>query len=207
MIEGADRMVLEGEHVRLEPLSLNHVSALVEAADESRETYAWTWVPDGKEGTAAYTLELIEQRRRGHVVPFATVRKADNRVVGATRFMAITRYDWPERSPFRRELDSVEIGGTWLAASAQRSAVNTEAKYLMLRHAFEEWGVHRVELLTDERNERSRRAIERIGARLDGVLRNHRMGADLNLRSSAVYSVIETEWPAVKAGLEQKLRR
>ena len=207
MIEGADRLVLEGEHVRLEPLALSHVSALVEAADESRETYAWTWVPDGKEGTAAYTLELIQWRRQGLVVPFATVRKSDGRVVGATRFMSITSFDWPERSPHRRTLDSVEIGGTWLAASAQRTPVNTEAKYLMLRHAFEEWGVHRVELLTDERNERSRRAIERIGARLDGVLRNHRMGADLNLRSSAVYSVIETEWPAVKAGLEQKLRR
>ena len=85
--------------------------------------------------------------------------------------------------------------------------VNPEAKYLMLRHAFEEWNVHRVELLTDERNERSRRAIERLGAKLDGVLRNHRMGADLNLRSSAVYSVIEPEWPAVKAGLERKLGR
>lgn len=207
MIEGADRLMLEGEHVRLEPLALSHVGALVEAAKESRETYAWTWVPDGKEGTAAYTFELLQWRREGLVVPFATVRKADGCVVGATRFMAITRYDWPERSPHSRLLDSVEIGGTWLAASAQRTAVNTEAKYLMMRHAFEEWGVHRVELLTDERNERSRRAIERLGAKLDGVLRNHRMGADLNLRSSAVYSVIEAEWPAVKAGLERRLNR
>ena len=205
MIEGADRLVLEGEHVRLEPLALSHVSALVEAADESRETYAWTWVPDGKEGTAAYTLELIQWRRQGLVVPFATVRKSDGRVVGATRFMSITSFDWPERSPHRRTLDSVEIGGTWLAASAQRTPVNTEAKYLMLRHAFEEWRVHRVELLTDERNERSRRAIERIGATFEGVLRKYQLTRGDRIRDTAMYSITDDEWPRVKAMLEDKL--
>lgn len=177
----------------------------MEAADESRETYAWTWVPDGKEGTAAYTAELIEQRRRGHMVPFATVRRSDNRVVGATRFMAITRYDWPERSPFRRELDSVEIGGTWLAASAQRSAVNTEAKYLMLRHAFEVWGCHRVELKTDVLNVRSRRAIERLGAREEGVFRKYQLTQGGRMRDTVMYSILDSEWPEVKSGLERRL--
>jgi RimJ/RimL family protein N-acetyltransferase len=141
-------------------------------------------------------------------LPFATVDRARGRVVGATRFGNVEFWAWPPGNPNQRGEDVpdvVEIGWTWLAADAQRTAINTEAKYLMLTHAFERWRVHRVSLQTDARNARSRAAIERIGARLDGVLRAQRPASDGTVRDSAYYTILDREWPAVRARLEARL--
>jgi RimJ/RimL family protein N-acetyltransferase len=134
------------------------------------------------------------------------VRLADGKVVGATRLMSIERWAWPEGNANARPVDAVEIGGTWLAASAQRSPINTEAKYLQLCHAFEVWRVHRLVLITDERNARSRAAIERIGGQLEVIHRNHRPASDGTIRSSAVFTILEADWPRVKERLEARLR-
>ncbi len=137
------------------------------------------------------------------------MRAADGRVIGSTRFWNLEFWPWPDGHPLggRDGPDACEIGHTWLSPSAIRTGANTEAKYLMLRHAFEAWQVHRVCLHTDARNERSRAAMERMGARFEGVLRAHRMAADLTVRDSARYSVVAGEWPAVKARLEGYLAR
>jgi RimJ/RimL family protein N-acetyltransferase len=129
--------------------------------------------------------------------------------VGATRFLNVEFWKWPPGSPRQRGTDVpdvVEIGGTWLAPSVQRTGINTEAKLLMLTHAFETWRVHRVSFLTDARNTRSRAAILRLGARFDGVLRANRVASDGGIRDTAAYSIVEGEWPEVKAGLLSKLR-
>ena len=139
-----------------------------------------------------------------------TVDAATSRVVGATRFLNVEFWAWPPGSPLQRGEDVpdvVEIGATWLAPDAQRTAINTEAKLLMLTHAFEVWRVHRVSLVTDSRNMRSRNAILRLGARFDGVLRGARVAFDGVIRHTAAYSILESEWPEVKAGLEAKLSR
>ncbi|GMV85716.1 MAG: N-acetyltransferase [Dehalococcoidia bacterium] len=198
-------VTLEGPAVRLEPLSLVHVPALAAAAAEDRATYAWTHVPHGEAETRAYVEAALELAGRGEALPFATRDLVSGRVVGSTRFANFERLPWDgtPASPAARP-DAVEIGWTWLAASAQRSAINTGAKFLMLRHAFEVWGTRVVRLKTDRRNARSRAAIERIGAKLDGVIRAHSLGADGQLRDSAYYSIIETEWPAVRAALEAR---
>jgi RimJ/RimL family protein N-acetyltransferase len=143
----------------------------------------------------------------GTQVAFATVRLGADRVVGATRFYEVATWSWPPGSPHQRHgrPDAVDIGYTWLAASAQRSPVNTEAKLLMLRHAFEEWQVHRVGLQTDVRNSRSRAAIERIGGQLDGILRADRPGADDTVRTTARFSILAAEWPAVQERLAARL--
>ena len=125
-------------------------------------------------------------------------------MVGSTRFFLIERWPWPAASA-RAAPDGCEIGYTWIAPQAIRSAVNTEAKLLMLAHAFEQWGVHRVCFHTDVRNERSRNALLRIGARFEGVLRAHRLSADTKPRDSARYSIIASEWPQVRAHLQDKL--
>lgn len=193
--------MLQGKHVRLEALSPSHVPGLVAAATSGgRETFGLTTVPaDEAEARAYVELALSDAK----MVPFATLR--GDEVVGSTRFCNIERWDWRAGNPHRREIDAVEIGWTWLTPAAQRSAVNTEAKLLMLSHAFEVWRVHRVTLKTDERNARSRAAIERLGAKLDGILRAHMPAADGGIRASAVYSIVENEWPAVKARLEVRL--
>lgn len=201
-------VTLEGPAVRLEPLSLDHVPALVAAAAEDRATYAWTHVPDGEAEMRAYVEAALELAGRGEALPFATLDLATGRVVGSTRFANFERLPWGGSPPGpATPPDGVEIGWTWLAASAQRSAINTGAKYLMLRHAFEAWGTRVVRLKTDRRNARSRAAIERIGAKLDGVIRAHSVGADGQLRDSAYYSIVESEWPAVRAALEARLGR
>ncbi|HEX6487822.1 MAG TPA: GNAT family protein [Candidatus Dormibacteraeota bacterium] len=200
----AERITLEGNLVRLEPLTLEHAGALLAAAAEQPELYRWTWVPRDIEGARAY----IEEALGPAFVAFATVRLEDQRVVGSTRFRLET-WAWPawHLEHGRTTPDVVEIGWTWLAASALRSGINTEAKKLMLRHAFETWHVHAVRLTTDYRNERSRAAIERIGAKLDGVIRAARNAADGTVRDSAFYSITAAEWPAVDARLEQLLTR
>jgi len=196
---------LRGRFVRLTPLAPGDVDDLLTAATEDRTTYGFTTVPGDGGATAAYVDALLAMRDRGEDHPFTTRDASDDRVVGSTRFLALRSY-WGRDDP-----DAVEIGGTWLAASAQRSPINTEAKLLMLTHAFERWCVQRVDLKTDARNERSRAAIERIGARLEGVVRNWQpslvAGEEGRARDSALYSIVPSEWPAVKAGLEARLAR
>jgi RimJ/RimL family protein N-acetyltransferase len=153
---------------------------------------------------ATYVDDLVRGSEAGNVIPFAQRRTADATVVGCTRFMEL-RF-WRGRP----EPDEVEIGGTWLAASAQRTLVNTEAKLLLLRHAFDTWGAWRVQLCTDARNDRSRTAIERIGATFEGVLRNHRPTNRAGLppsspRDTAVFAITDADWPTVRARLEERL--
>jgi RimJ/RimL family protein N-acetyltransferase len=203
-------VTLEGRHVRLEPLSAGHAAALLAAARGPRDSYGYTLVPDNEAAMARYIEAALAERDAGRALPFATVDRARARVVGATRFGNVEFWPWPPGNRNQRGPDVpdvVEIGWTWLAADAQRTAVNTEAKYLMLTHAFEGWRVHRVSLQTDARNTRSRAAIERIGARLDGVLRAQRPAADGTVRDSAYYTIVESEWPGVRARLEARLAR
>jgi N-acetyltransferase len=202
-------VVLQGVHARLEPLTLAHVPALCLAADGRRDTYAFTVVPVGEAAMRAYVETALAEQAARRAMPFATV-DATGTVVGSTRFGNIEFWPWPPGNAHQRGADVpdvVEIGWTWLAASAQRTAVNTEAKLLMLTHAFESWRVHRVSLMTDARNMRSRDAIARLGARADGVLRGHRLATDGGIRDTAAYSILEAEWPAVKAGLRARLTR
>ena len=134
----------------------------------------------------------------------------NGRVVGSTSYRDPQRWEWPAGSPFRRlgtYLDAVEIGSTWLAASAQRTCCNTECKYLLLRHAFEEWQAHRVFLKTDERNERSRQAIARLGAVFEGIRRADMLAVDGTVRNTAFFSIVQADWPDVKRSLETTLNR
>jgi N-acetyltransferase len=160
-------------------------------------------VPDGPEQARAYVVEALDRQDAGTEMPFAQVRSSDGRVLGSTRYLNIEHWSW---SGSTGRPDVVEIGATWLAAAAQRTPVNTEAKLLLIGHAFEVWGVQRVWFKTDARNERSRAAIERLGARFEGVLRHHmpaygRPGP----RDSACYAVLPDEWPAVRARLVGRL--
>jgi RimJ/RimL family protein N-acetyltransferase len=205
---------LEGEFVRLEPLSEEHIDALVVAASEDRSNYQWTYTPEGRGQMTDYVADALEKVAAGAHVAFATVRKSGgrggadgDRVVGATRFCEMASWQWPPGASHQRQgvPDVVDIGFTWLARSAQRTPVNTEAKLLMMGHAFEGWEVHRVALQTDVRNARSRAAIERIGGQLDGILRADRPGADDTVRTSARFSILAAEWPVTKARLTARL--
>ncbi len=207
MADALAPLVLQGTHVRLEPLTLAHVPALCRAAAGPRDTYAFTVVPVAEAPMRAYVEAALAEQAARRVLPFATV-DASGTVVGSTRFGNIEFWPWPPGNAHQRGADLpdvVEIGWTWLTASAQRTAVNTEAKVLMLTHAFETWRVHRVSLMTDARNTRSRAAIERLGAHADGVLRAQRPATDGTIRDSAAYSILESEWPAVKARLRARL--
>jgi len=195
-------ITLTGRHVQLEPLQLAHVDELLEASTVSRETYGYTEVPGDREAMQHYVERLVEDHANAKVLPFAQRRLDTGQLAGCTRFME------PRWWRGRRDPDEIEIGGTWLSATAQRSAVNTEAKYLLLSHAFEQWEVWRVAICTDEHNARSRASIERIGATFEGVLRNHRLRyntATPEPRNTAVYSITDSDWPAVKRSLEQRL--
>ncbi|WP_371598023.1 GNAT family N-acetyltransferase [Streptomyces sp. NBC_00564] len=199
MLEGP---VLEGALVRLEPLDRRHAADLAVAAEEDRGTYAFTWVPRADE-VDAYIDAQLGRAATGKLAPYAQIDRASGRAVGATSF-------WEPRS-WRTDdqLDAIEVGFTWLSSRAQGTGLNTEAKFLLFRHAFEEWGVARVDLKTDARNSRSRAAIERTGARFEGVLRNWSRswapGEDGRLRDSAIYSVTAAEWPQCRARLEDRL--
>jgi N-acetyltransferase len=186
--------VLTGSAVILEPLQTHHEAALLAAAaDGELWNLKFTVVPNAGSITR-YIEHAIAGRNEGKVMPFAIVRRADQRVVGSTRFWKIDRVN--------RKL---EIGHTWLAASTQRTAVNTEAKYLLLRHAFDVMNCVRVQFTTDELNEKSRAAILRIGAQQEGIVRHERIMPDGRKRNSVRFSIIDTEWPAVRAALEHKL--
>jgi N-acetyltransferase len=202
-------IVLTGEHVRLEPLSTAHVPGLTAAAAADRGSYAYTRVPDGPGETAEYVRTALAEQAGGQVMPFAVVRPRDDAVVGSTRFLDLEVLGIPGvLVPDDRRPPSVaEIGSTWYAASAQRTALNTEVKLLLLGHAFDVWRVLRVTLKTDARNQRSRTAIERLGARFEGVRRAHTTASDGTVRDSAYYSILATEWPAVRDGLRLRLDR
>ncbi len=196
---------LVGEHVVLEPMRPDHTDAIADAAAGDRTSFGWAMVPDGREDAARYVEALLTDAERVAAAPFVQRRTADDTVVGCTRFLHPA---WPRG---RALPDEVEVGGTWLAADAQRTPINTEAKLLLLRHAFEVWEVQRVAICTDVRNVRSRTAIERLGAVFEGVLRRHRAAytepPDPDLRDTAVYSIIQPEWPAVRVGLQERLGR
>ena len=187
-------VVLEGQHVRLEPLAKEHLSGLAQVGLDEE---LWRWIPvpvRTVEELAEYIETALEEQKRGVSLPFALIEKATGRGIGSTRYGNI------DRTHHR-----VEIGWTWVAREWQRSAVNTEAKYLLLRHAFETLGCIRVELKTDALNEKSRAAILRIGAKEEGIFRNHMITSSGRLRHSVYFSIVDSEWPAVKARLESRL--
>jgi len=202
-----DCPVLEGRHVRLEPMRLAHLDGLVAAAAQDPRLYGWTIVPQGTAAIRRYMETAIAAREAGAAVPMVHVRVSDGCVVGSTRFFDLDRWAWPETHERYADstYDGCEIGWTWLAADAVRTALNTESKLLMMAFAFESWKVLRVQFSTDARNERSAAAIERLGAKLDGRLRAQKLASDLTPRLSLRYSILSDEWPAVKAGLEQRL--
>lgn len=198
-------IVLEGLEVTLRPMELTDASALAAASAEDRTHYGFNTVPDGPDATRRYVEHALTNRARGARFPFCIVR--GQAVVGTTSYSDFQPWPWPAHAQAlqRTRPDAVEIGYTWLAASAQRTRVNSEAKFLLLQYAFETWQVHRVSLRTDERNKRSRAAIERLGAKLDGVLRANQPGWDGAVRNSAFYSIVADEWPEVKSRLSQRL--
>jgi RimJ/RimL family protein N-acetyltransferase len=188
-------ITLEGKLVRLEPLTLQRLDELIEAG---RSPELWTYTRsrplNTPEAMRTQVLGLLQAQSKGTDLPFLTVHRPNNRVAGMTRFMDI--------QPDNR---AVEIGGTFVAPEFQRTVVNTEAKYLMLRHAFEVWECLRVQFKTDVRNTASQRAIERLGAVPEGVLRDHIILHDGTIRSSIYYSILAREWPQIKARLVEKL--
>jgi N-acetyltransferase len=201
-------VTLADEVVVLEPLSLDHTGGLLQAASAHRDTYKLTLVPASAEAMQAYVELGLSDQARGVSLPFVTRDARTRRILGSTRFMNIERWTWPppgsalQRTP--EQADAVEIGSTWLTEEAQRTAVNTHAKLLMLTHAFDGWEVRRVTLKTDARNVRSRTAIERVGARFDGVLRAHMPAFDGAMRDTAFYSILAAEWPDVRTRLRER---
>jgi RimJ/RimL family protein N-acetyltransferase len=201
-------VTLAGPHVRLEPLAREHAPDLLAAADEGRATFRLTWVPADLHGMRAFIDQALAEQAAGVSLPFV-VRDERGTVVGSTRFMSIERWTWPgpPPEPIPTGPDVVEIGSTWYAERVQRTALNTEAKLLLCTHAFETWRVRRVMWKTDSRNERSRNAILRLGARFDGVLRAQRPAADGVVRDTAFYSLLASEWPEARRALERRLAR
>ncbi|WP_193075417.1 GNAT family N-acetyltransferase [Pseudomonas sp. FME51] len=189
-------VTLKGKYVELLPLKASHRDALfAAAADGELWTSDLTIVPASLEATERYIREAIEGQENGIYLPFVIIHRPTDCIVGTTRYRAI--------NPQHRRL---EIGSTWLAKGAQRTAVNTESKLLLLQHAFERLNCLRVEFLTDALNQQSRTAIERLGATLEGILRRHMVMPNGRFRDSACFSIVESEWPATKNRLESKLR-
>lgn len=188
-------VTLEGTHVRLEPLGQRHLDGIMRAGQDDG---IWTWLPYRPRTRDEYERWLddaLAAAAGGHQLPFATIDRASGEVVGSTRLFFVSPAD-------RR----IEIGGTWLAPGAQRTPINTEAKYLQLKHCFETLGCVRVELKTDARNENSRRAIARIGAKYEGVMRKHMLTRGAVCRDSAYFAIVDDDWPEVKSRLEGMLR-
>ena len=191
-----ESIVLEGRHVRLEPLRAEHQDDLVAAAAEDPDTFQFMGTNIAAHGWDAWLQEALEGVAEGRYVAWATVDRQTGRAVGSTRFGDISPGD-----------GRVEIGWTWIAPSHQRTAANTEAKLLQLSYAFDELGATRVALKTDGRNLRSQDAVERLGAVREGVLRRHMRLPDGFLRDTVYYSILSDEWPSVKARLEERLAR
>jgi len=191
-------ITLDGKSVRLEPLRREHAPLLWEAMkDHAEEIFRWIPYPMRTEEDSSRFIEnVLGEQQRGLSVPFATIDRNSGKMAGSTRYMAI---DVANRH--------VEIGSTWIAPAWQRTAVNTEAKYLMLRHAFESWKCMRVEFKTDSLNEKSRMAILRLGAKEEGTFRNHMVTWNGRIRHSIYFSIIDTEWPEVKSRLESRMAR
>jgi len=202
-------LTLQGKHIRLEPLGSNHAERLAAASATDPSLYRWSPIPQGVSEAKKYIDTALAWQQAGTAVPFAIVRMHDSAVIGSTRFWNIERWAWPQGHPAhgRGFPDACEIGYTWFAKSAVRTGANTEAKLLMLRHAFEVWQVLRVCFHTDARNQRSRAALERIGGQFEGILRAHRMAADFIPRDSVRYSIVASEWPTVKQRLIQFVDR
>ncbi len=190
-------VVLQGKHVRLEPMTEEHVSGLAEVG--AGQTF-WDFMLYGNINTADemhnWVLDILSRAKKGTDLPFVVIHLASGRVAGATRYLNIVPKD-----------RGLEIGGTWYGPEFQRTPVNTECKYLLLQHAFETLDCIRVQLKTDLRNERSQKAIERLGAVREGVLRNHMILPDGRYRDSVFYSILDTEWPEVKKRLEEMMNR
>jgi RimJ/RimL family protein N-acetyltransferase len=189
-------VTLEGRVIRLEPLGVQHLDALCAVGLDPTLWALTTIRVTNREEMRAYMETALSEQRAGTALPFATVERATGTVVGTTRFANAVH-----------EHARVEIGWTWIAPPWQRSAVNTEAKYLMLRHAFDVMGARRVELKTSALNLRSRHAMLRIGATEEGTMRKHMINADGSARNSVYFSIIDDEWPAVKARLESMMER
>ncbi len=185
---------LEGQHVRLEPLTQTHAEALLAAASDGDLWNSTVTIVPSHDTIADYIQAALDGFANGRELPFVTISKSSNQVVGTTRFYEIRPND-----------RAVAIGYTWLAKSAQRTSVNTESKLLLLTHAFEHWQCNRVELITDVLNEQSRAAILRLGAKQEGILRKHLILPNGRVRDSVLYSIIDQEWPEVKARLTVKL--
>jgi RimJ/RimL family protein N-acetyltransferase len=208
----AEPVTLIGRTVRLVPLSHVHAIDLLSAATENRTSYGFTAVPTDEPSVARYIDVALADQRSGWALPFAVVSVATNRAIGSTRFLDLD--DWSSSPGASNGASSkggsslpraVEIGSTWYAASAQRTIVNTESKLLLLSHAFEVWRTERVSFKTDARNERSRRAIERLGAQFEGVRRAHVLASDGTVRNSAYYSILSEEWPGLRDQLRDRL--
>jgi RimJ/RimL family protein N-acetyltransferase len=187
-------VTLEGQHTRLEPLSLAHQEALIAAASDGELWNSTVTLVPNRDTMTAYTEAALTAQARGSELPFVIISKSAGKVVGTTRFYEIDRND-------RR----LAIGYTWLSVSAQRSAINTEAKLLLLTHAFEFWKFNRVEFITDVLNQQSRKAILRLGAKEEGILRSHMVMPNGRVRDSVCFSIIADEWLEVKAGLATRL--
>jgi RimJ/RimL family protein N-acetyltransferase len=190
-------VILEGSHVRLEPLDLSHAEDLYAVGNDER---IWRYMPRARLAGLADAREMIQEARAaaadGSQIPFAIIERHCNRAVGSTRYLDIRRRD-----------RALEIGWTWLGSAYQRTPINTECKYLLLRHAFEALGAVRVQLKTDLRNEGSQRAIERLGAIREGVLRKHMSVWDGFIRDTVYYSILDNEWPGVRRRIEALLER
>ncbi|WP_340373328.1 GNAT family protein [Peribacillus sp. FSL E2-0218] len=213
-------VTLRGHLVCLEPMTVDHVHELCAAASEDRSTYIYTKVPNGREETERYIESALKSHSEGSVLPFVVRRNDTDRIVGSTRFLDLEVFQLPpsSASPSGASKGTIiptddnpptvaEIGNTWYAASAQRTGVNTECKLLMLAHAFDVWQTIRVTLKTDARNERSRTAIQRLGAIFEGVRRAHIPASDGGIRDTAYYSIVANEWPEVRNDLLQKKQR
>ena len=186
--------LLQGRHVRLEPLTLDHEQPLLRIALEP-ELWLWTTARvDDTDDFHRYFTTALREREQGKAVPFATIDRASGTPIGSTRFGNL--------EPVHRR---AEIGWTWIGRDWQRTAINTEAKYLMLRHAFETWGCVRVELKTNALNQKSRRAIQRIGGREEGIFRKHIISERGVWRDTVYFSILDDEWPEVKARLEEMM--
>ena len=189
-------VTLEGDHVRLEPLERSHLGAIQRAVEDGELWRLWYTLVPSPDTAQQYVEEALAMRAEQGAMPFAVRRKPGGEVVGSTRYFNVDETN-----------HRLEIGYTWYSKSAQRTGVNTECKYLLLRHAFEQLSAIAVELRTHFFNRASRRAIERLGAKLDGILRNHQRLEDGSYRDTVVYSIIESEWPAVRRNLLFKLDR
>ncbi|MBF6131746.1 GNAT family N-acetyltransferase [Nocardia otitidiscaviarum] len=208
-------VILDGRVVRLEPLAPQHAPGIAEAAADNRDDFAFTPVPHGVDEAIDYIAQAVAGHAAGTSLAFAIVAAGTGRVLGSTRF---TRFDYwqgpvvwplvhglPPGDPLLAIPDAAEIGNTWLAPDARGAGINLESKLLLLAHAFEVWRVRRIALRADMRNLRSRMAIERLGATSDGVRRAHSRGLDGEVRSTAFYSILDEEWPLVRATIERQL--